>query len=333
LNRPGRRVTRSLVPGLWAALALAALAPLLVWATSCSTESSATARGTSPSPSVTLGPGGLPVVEPPHADWKHVDVVMSYLQAHAPERPVVYMLGGSAARESTISDRSWRQQIRDMGGPNVLAFNLGATNQSYDDNIAMVRVMPKVPSLVLIGINVGRYTRSPGRAHKLPAPSPSLTLDQVDDYPQHRFDDHHIMRDERKIAMIQSYWYAKRQPYFDENFDYDAKRLADLVALCRKRGLPVVMFNLPLNLQTLGHALDTQRERYRQDCLAVAKEYGVPYVDFLSDVPFVSRDFADNWHLVPTGRAKWQRALSQMTVTWLERYGVGHVAGSASTSP
>lgn len=319
---------------MWAALALAVLAVVALGSAACEASTAAqhrTATATpSPSASVTLGPGGLPVVEPPHADWKHVDVVMSYLQAHAPQRPAVYLLGGSAARECTISDRSWRQQIREAGGPNTLAFNLGATNQSFDDNIGMVRALPKVPSLVLIGINLGRYTRAQEKVYQPPAPSPSLTLDEVDDYPQHRFDDKHIMRDERKIAMIQTYWYDKRQAYFDENFSYDAQRLRDLVALCQKRGLDVVLFNLPINDQTVGHRLDAQRERYRQDSLAVAKAYKVPYLDFVADVPFVSQDFADNWHLVTTGRVKWQRELAKVTATWMQRYGIGHPTQTAA---
>ena len=42
---------------------------------------------------------------------------LGYMQAVTPTEPVVVLLGGSAARESTISDASWRDQIVAKGGP------------------------------------------------------------------------------------------------------------------------------------------------------------------------------------------------------------------------
>ena len=320
------------------ALALAALALLVLPAASCSTSTSTAAQRSTktPAPTKTAKPGtsatgqvAVPVTWP-GADWKHVGVVLGYLDQTPPQLPIVTLLGGSAARECTISDADWRAEIGEMGGGDVLAFNLGATNQSFDDNIGMVENMPKAPALVLIGINLGRYTRSATKPYEPPTVPEDLTLGQVDDYPQHRFDSHHIMPDERKLERLSDYWFGERQVYFDENFDYNSGRLRDLLDLCERRGYGVVLFNLPLNLQTVAGHLDEQRERYRKDCQAAAEEYGVPYVDFVADVPFVSRDFADNWHLVEAGRVKWQRELSGVTAKWLSRYGMTSSASPAS---
>ncbi len=267
---------------------------------------------------------GGPTLPPPawpEADIEHVDIVFSYLGATEVDRPLVVLLGGSAARECTVSDRSWRRQIRADGGPDVLAFNLGSSEQSYDDDIGMVRALPDVPALVFIGVNLGRYTRAPSPAYEPPAPGPTLTLDRVDDYPQHYFDQDDVGSDEAKIKRIEEFWLGERQAFFDEHFDYNAGRLRTLVSLCRERGLHAVLLNLPLNLATVTGRLDVPVDRYRQDCLAVAREYGIPFVDFVADVPLVTADFVDNWHLVPSGRTKWQSELSRITVRELSRYG------------
>ena len=105
--------------------------------------------GTAPVKSGLMSPGD---------DWKHLHQVLGYYQTHTPQRPAVFLLGGSVARESTINDLNWRRQIVDIGGPTVEAFNLGSMNQSFDDNIAMVKILPDVPTLVIIGVNLGRYT-------------------------------------------------------------------------------------------------------------------------------------------------------------------------------
>ena len=314
-----RRLRRA--PALLALAALGLGAALGAAACSSSTEAKPS-KSPSPPPIDTGGPV-LPAAVWPAADRKHLDIVFSYLQAAQPAGPMAYLLGGSAARECTVSDESWRREIRAAGGPDVLAFNLGSTNQSFDADMGMVRAMPKAPSVVLIGINLGRYTSAPEKPYKPPAAGPDLTLAQVDEYEQHKFDEHHILRDERKVSIIEDYWLGGRQAEYDEHFAYNAGRLRALVALCKRRGLHPVLVNLPLNFATIGHRLDAQRERYRQDCLAVSRELGVPYVDFVADVPFVTRDFADNWHLVPSGRAKWQRELSRVTAAEFARYGIG----------
>ena len=62
----------------------------------------------------------------PGGDWRHLAQVAGRLSTRTPERPMVYLLGGSAARECTIDDRSWRAAIKAAGGPDTLAYNLGA---------------------------------------------------------------------------------------------------------------------------------------------------------------------------------------------------------------
>jgi hypothetical protein len=279
-------------------------------------------------PVVTGGPT-LPPPVWPNADGEHLDIVFSHLRAVKPDRPLVLLLGGSAARECTVSDGSWREAIRADGGPHVLAFNLGSSEQSYDDDIGMVRTLPDTPALILIGVNLGRYTRAPAPPYEAPAPGPALTLEQVDDYPQHYFDAHNVVvSDEAKVNRIEEFWLVERQAFYDEHFAYNAGRLRALVRLCEERGFHPVLLNLPLNLATVTGRLDAPVARYRQDCDAVAREYGIPYVDFVADVPLDTADFVDSWHLVPSGRSKWQSELSRVTVRELSRSGIGSASSA-----
>ena len=94
-------------------------------------------------------------------DWRHVDAVVAGLNHRPPSGPVILLLGGSAARECITTEPSWRRQIAALGGGRVRAYNLGASSQGYKDGIEIVGALPAVPSIVLIGVNVGRYTIDP----------------------------------------------------------------------------------------------------------------------------------------------------------------------------
>jgi len=260
----------------------------------------------------------------PGDDWRHLRQVLGYYQVNTPQRPAVYLLGGSVARESQINDLSWRRQIVGLGGPTVEAFNLGSMNQSYDDNIAMVKVLPDVPTLVIIGVNLGRYTWHevvPGVTATRIEPD---TSGVISPYNGHRFTQDHIAGDIRKRERLRK-WLDERYPVFKANFRYNAQRLDDLVALCLERGFHPVIMNLPMNLPVIRRSLDAPRERYANNCRNVAEKYGIPYVDFLPRVPFVSRDFLDLWHCVEPGRVKWQVRVSRMVVRMLDRYDIERI--------
>jgi hypothetical protein len=266
-------------------------------------------------------------------DWRHLDLALTYLGQITSQRPVVVLFGGSAARECTISDGSWRRQIVNLGGPRVRAFNLGASSQSYRQNIAMVQRLPDVPTLIVIGVNVGRYTSRPPEASASRADtSKSVTLEQVDDYAQHRFRYPSKLSRAQKGALLTK-WLRERYPIFRERFGYNAGQLEELVTACQDRGFKVVLLNLPLNLQVIGHRMDTPRTRYRRDCVALATDYGVPWVNFVAELDLVSRDFADNWHLVEPGRVKWQRRVSRTVVAWLKEYEIGQPTPEPSPEP
>ena len=259
-----------------------------------------------------LAPSPAQAQYKPGGDWVHFAQVVGRLSVRTPARPMVYLLGGSAARECTVSDRSWRTAILKAGGPDTLAYNLGTTGQTYDDDVKLIAKLPQVPTIVIIGVNVGRYTRNGSRP--LPQVKPVLTR-----YYQHRFTVSHILTDARKQAALTD-WLTRRYPVFQDRFAHSAEQLSILIDRCVERGFHPVMLNLPLNLKVIGHRMDKPRRRYRISSQAIGADHQVPWVNWLSTIRLVSRDFADNWHLVEPGRVKWQSRLTSLTVTLLKRY-------------
>jgi hypothetical protein len=273
------------------------------------------------------------------SDWRHLWQVLAALQAKPPDVPVVYLLGGSAARECTIDDRSWKYQIMRLGGPRVRVFNLGANSQSFDHNLTMVTQMPRVPTLVLIGVSLGRYThRAPAAGRGPAAGEPWGASDEarsaagatIEPYFQHRFTVGNILSDAEKRALVTK-WLHDRYPVFKDRYEYCAGQLEALVTACLEAGLHPVLVNLPLNLRTIAARLDTPRDRYGDDCLALAERHGIPYVDFVPRIALTSGDFRDNWHLVEPGRVKWQRRLTRWVIRLLDVYDMGE-AGAAGAA-
>jgi hypothetical protein len=273
----------------------------------------------------------------PMEDWHHLRQVLGYLKVNRPKRPPVYLLGGSSTRECTINDLNWRRQIVEFGGPSVWAFNLGASNQSFDYEIAIVRQVPSVPSIVVIGINIGRYCWKPPAAGLV---TKVVLKDEgrvIEPYAQHRFTYDKIANDAKKRELAYE-WLDERAPQFNEYFRYNAGRLEALVSLCKQRGFHPVILNMPWNKDVVGHLHDPYRDRMARNAETIAARYRIPYIDWIPKMDLVSRDFMDNAHLVEPGRVKYQRRTSLMLVRLLDRYGITTVppltsSPSPSSSP
>ncbi len=72
--------------------------------------------------------------------------------------PGLYLLGGSSARESIVSGEALAAEIREAGGPEVAAYDLGSINQNFAESLAVVQSAPDTPAWLLVGINLGRFT-------------------------------------------------------------------------------------------------------------------------------------------------------------------------------
>jgi hypothetical protein len=306
-----RRVAAALT---WAACLLAAA--LLGACSAQATTSTTAAAGVTPgasAPTTDAGGGN---------DWAHVLQVVANLKAQPPAEPVVVLFGGSAARESTISDSSWRAQIESGGGPATAAYNLGSRNRTLAQNVAIVKALPEAPTLVYIGINVGAFTSAQKTATiSLPAPVTPLPA-----YEQHSYSQSKILSVAKKQALLHG-WLADRYPAFSRNYASSLKTLERLIVACKDRGMHPVLLELPRDTAIIGHALDAPVARYTSGCRALAKKQGVPWVgDFVSKSRLPDSAFYDLWHLVEPGRTAWQRLLSAKTVDLLKKYGMGEAA-------
>lgn len=261
------------------------------------------------------GAAPAPAFETRGDDWNHVQRVLKTLEAHPPKGPMVYLLGGSSARECTVTDANWRAQIARLGARGVRAYNFGSASQSYSQGIWVVGKAPAVPTIVLIGVNVGRYT--PPYKEDAAAPAASARAAKGT-YDQHRFHGGGLP-DSVKRPMVGK-WLRARYPVFKKRYTHHASVLPQLVKACQERGFYPVIFELPLNLPIVGHAWDAPRHTYRAGCRAVARKYHIPYVDFVGDIHLVSADFYDLSHLVSPGRVKWQHTLSHLIVRRLRQY-------------
>ncbi|MBN2204676.1 MAG: hypothetical protein JW767_06610 [Thermoleophilia bacterium] len=234
-----------------------------------------------------------------------------------PAAQAVYLLGGSAARECVESNAAWGAAIRAAGGPEVLAVDLGATNQSFSADRRLVRGMPK-GSVVLIGVSLGRYTSPPPRAlgdKPLTAEARAALAGEVEI--RHRYSEKRIQTDERKGEILEL-WLAERYELYRRNYEANHEELERLVRACRDRGLRVALLELPINLEFVGDRLDDPRERYLEDCRHLAAVSSVPFLSFVEEVGLRNTEFYDLMHLVEPGRQKWQVRLAEEVVALLD---------------
>jgi hypothetical protein len=301
---------------LLAALFLAAAA-----AAACSAQATAGSSplGAGPSAATSGSPGTATGAKGGSTgDWSRVLAALASMRATTPTGPVVVLLGGSAARESTISDESWRSQIIDKGGPATLAWNMGSSDRTMAQNVAVVKALPPgAHVIVFVGINLGAFTSAQKTAAiKLPSPAPA----EVPLHQHHQYSTKTgILSPAKKQAMLQN-WLTVRYPVFKRNFSNSAAVLETLIKTCQARGYKPVLFELPRNTQIIGSALNAPTTKFRTKCAALHKKYDVPWIPLLtSKIP--STSFYDLWHLVEPGRTVWQDLLSARTAALLTKYG------------
>ena len=240
------------------------------------------------------------------------------MQAAPPSKPVVVLLGGSAARESTISDAGWRDQIVAKGGPATLAWNMGSRNRTLAQNVAIVKHLPQgAQAIVFIGINLGAFT-SAQKTASITLPSPLPTDSPVLQQPHQYSTRTGILPGSKKKALVQS-WLADRYPVFKRNFGTSAGVLETLIKECTKRGYKPVLLELPRDAAVIGGSLGAPTTKYRAKCVALHKKYDVPWVPLLT-AKLPDKDFYDLWHLVEPGRDVWQALLSAKAAALLKTY-------------
>lgn len=252
-------------------------------------------------------------------DAAHRALIVANLRAEVPDTPSILLLGGSSARESTVDDRSWAQQILDFGGTPVVTYNLGCRHDTYAQDLAVARLLPTgMPSIVLIGINIGRFCNSPS-SPTIDLPEPRIPPPV---YYQHVYSIHKRIQSASLKRFYVQYWLSSRWPEFQANYDYNLGVIESIVRTCLNRGLNPVLVDLPRDLPIIGHAFDQPVAMYKDGCARLAARYQIPWLTFVAASGFVDHDFFDLFHLVEPGRAKYQEQLSTRSVRLLKKFGL-----------
>lgn len=120
-------------------------------------------------------------------DFLHNSYTVSRLKLHPPDRLPVYVIGGSATRESIVSDRSFAEMIGRASGVPVSVYVLSNYNQTLGESLAIVDNLPPGKGIVVLAVNNNRFHFSPAlvarqlRGRPLLLESPTLREFVTDD--------------------------------------------------------------------------------------------------------------------------------------------------------
>jgi hypothetical protein len=256
---------------------------------------------------VESSPQAAPVPRGTVGEWTHTVQVLSWLRYKLPERRVVYLLGGSAARESVTSESGWAAQLRRLTGRSATTFVCSARCQTFIEDDLIVSQLPTKRGTVLIGVGTSRFlTHHESRT----LPRSSIRRTPPEAWYQHHYDKRTALShsDKRRLT---SDWVSGRYPTFQTVFQDRLAELTSVIETCEARGLRPALVELPLDLHAVGDDFDGALMTYRRACVDLAGEHGIPYLRFVSSIGLRSSDFYDLQHLLPSGRAKWQARLSR----------------------
>ena len=313
----------------------------------------------------------------PLDDFVYVSWVVGGAKDDPPDTPAVYILGGSSARESIVSDASLEKAIAAAGGPETTVFDIGSNNQNFAQSLAVIDNVPDSPATAIVGINLNRFYASradnekQAEGRELLLESSALREYVTDEsgnhrftftilpgifswattyaqqhkdellsgelpyvtYKQHRYTKRRNHSVAEKEEMVRE-WLTGRASVYHRWLDYNTDMLEQLLRRARERGVDVVLMELPLNLEIVGDAWDEDLRAYRLRVRRLAREYGVPYVDFNEELRIPNEDFHDIDHLVEPGRVIWEDRLAEELARLLpkrETAGSGDAAGAAGT--
>lgn len=129
-------------------------------------------------------------------------------------------------------------------------------------------------------------------------------------YKPHAFDARKALSDTDKQKLVRK-WLDKYYPAFRKVHKFDAAVLDGLIEEGKRRGLDMVIVELPWNREIIGDSFGAAMAAYRAPTMAIAAKYDVPYLDFNDEVDIPSEYFLDLSHLRPEGRAIWQSELAR----------------------
>jgi len=128
---------------------------------------------------------------------------------------------------------------------------------------------------------------------------------------------------------------ARDSQLYSENADYNFTVLREILRLARERGYAVVFWDQPLNASAAGADWGGIVPQYTRRAETLARGAGVPYIRLEPGLALRDADFADLYHLLARGRAKWQPAMARQLATAVPMLGgaVESPGGTATPAP
>jgi len=117
------------------------------------------------------------------------------------------------------------------------------------------------------------------------------------------------------------------------NADYNFAVLRQIVLLGKERGYQVVLYDQPLNFSAGGPTWGGVLPAYQKRAEAMAKQLGVPYIHIERGADLSDADFADLYHLLQSGRLKWQAELARLLAPITRSVTAAPAAGMPAATP
>ena len=310
---PSRRILKQAFAGAACAAAVAAAAAALAL-------SAAPARASAPGP---LAAGAASAAPSPDSvlagrrgfrgragDWVHVRQVVAWLRYKKPPRHVVYLLGGSASRESITDEAGWSRSLTGRLGARAAGFVLSSSCQTFVEDALVVSALPRDRGTALITVGLSRFN--------MEHPSETLPMSAVRTTPprpwwEHHYDGRSPLLLATKQELVQT-WRTDHLEGFTDRYPDRLAELETLIQTCIARGIRPVLVEMPRDAAAVQDGLDDVLATYHQGCTDLAAKYGISYLDFVGKLDLPSDDFYDLWHLLPAGRARWQGRLTRELV-------------------
>ena len=208
-------------------------------------------------------------------DWQHVWEVVARanaLQKRAipPNGAMVYYLGDSIARESTVSDSTWTDMLGSKtdraGKVRAFGYSVAGHNQTFGMDEKIVEGLPATQGgqpkgILLIGVGISRFIGPPTPMQPFPVdPAPSGQLPPLSPWNQHHYDGRPPLSSTRKHELVRR-WMDRRWAGFKANKAANLAAIGRVIVAARAKGLRPIILDLPLNVSVVGTGLD---KPYRQ---------------------------------------------------------------------
>ena len=92
-------------------------------------------------------------------DAVHISYAVSLLKRHGPQELPVYLIGGSAMRESIVSEDALAHELATKTGVMVEVHSLTGNSLTFADDLAIIKNLPPSRGIVVIGVSLERFAR------------------------------------------------------------------------------------------------------------------------------------------------------------------------------